>query len=168
MAIDDHRRSDPPYVSSRKQSTATTATVQLSEPKVIKLLTRRLEGGEPVDVLCGVGNRFVAEAKRQLFGRCGIDLLAGPNEILIIADDDADPALVACDLFGHAEHDPKSGCCLVCFSQGFGRLVLEEVARQLEVTPIREIARVSWRDGGIVYVAANQEEAVRLSDHYAP
>ncbi|HYZ87649.1 MAG TPA: histidinol dehydrogenase, partial [Bryobacteraceae bacterium] len=67
-----------------------------------------LDGHEPVDVLCGAGNRFVAEAKRQLFGRCGIDLLAGPTEILIIADDSADPALVACDLLGQAEHDVES------------------------------------------------------------
>ena len=62
---------------------------------------------EPVDMLCGAGNKFVAEAKRQLFGRCGIDLLAGPTEIAIIADDSADPALVACDLLGQAEHDPE-------------------------------------------------------------
>jgi sulfopropanediol 3-dehydrogenase len=127
-----------------------------------------LDGGEAVDVLCGAGNRFVAEAKRQLFGRCGIDLLAGPTEILVIADDHADPALVACDLLGQAEHDPNSGCCLICFSQGFGRLVLEEVARQLKGLPTREIASLSWRDGGIVYVAADREEAVRLSDDYAP
>ena len=73
-----------------------------------------LDGNEPVDVLCGAGNRFVAEAKRQLFGRCGIDLLAGPTEILVIADDHADPALVACDLLGQAEHDPNSGVCLIC------------------------------------------------------
>ena len=64
---------------------------------------------EPVDILCGAGNKYVAEAKRQLFGRCGIDLLAGPTEILVIADDAADPALVACDLLGQAEHDPNSG-----------------------------------------------------------
>ena len=62
----------------------------------------------PVDILCGAGNKFVAEAKRQLFGRCGIDLLAGPTEILVIADDAADPALVACDLLGQAEHDPAA------------------------------------------------------------
>jgi sulfopropanediol 3-dehydrogenase len=78
----------------------------------LALMAFGLDGNQPVDVLCGAGNRFVAEAKRQLFGRCGIDLLAGPTEILVIADDHADPALVACDLLGQAEHDPNSGVCL--------------------------------------------------------
>ena len=86
-----------------------------------------------MDVLCGAGNRFVAEAKRQLFGRCGIDLLAGPTEILVIADDDADPALVACDLLGQAEHDPNSGVCLICLSEDFARRTLGELERQLAV-----------------------------------
>lgn len=121
-----------------------------------------------VDMVCGAGNRFVAEAKRQLFGRCGIDLLAGPTEILIIADDQADAPLVACDLLGQAEHDPNSGCCLICFSEEFGRRVITEVDRQLETLPTREIASLSWRDHGIVQVAADKEEAIRLSDDYAP
>src|SRR6185369_3896405 len=88
---------------------------------------------EPVDILCGAGNKFVAEAKRQLFGRCGIDLLAGPTEIGIIADDHADPALVACDLLGQAEHDPNSGLFLVCLSESFAKKALAEVEKQLAV-----------------------------------
>lgn len=127
-----------------------------------------LEDVPAVDMVCGAGNRFVAEAKRQLFGRCGIDLLAGPTEILIIADDQADAPLVACDLLGQAEHDPNSGCCLICFSEEFGRRVITEVDRQLETLPTREIASLSWRDHGIVQVAADKEEAIRLSDDYAP
>jgi sulfopropanediol 3-dehydrogenase len=123
---------------------------------------------EPVDMLCGAGNRFVAEAKRQLYGRCGIDLLAGPTEILVIADDAADPALVACDLLGQAEHDPDSGICLVCLSEDFGRRALSEVERQLAALPTREVASQSWRDNGIVVAADGPEEAVRLSDDYAP
>ena len=123
---------------------------------------------EPVDILCGAGNKFVAEAKRQLFGRCGIDLLAGPTEILVIADDTADPTLVACDLLGQAEHDPNSGVCLVCLSEGFARRCIAEVERQLAILPTREIASQSWGTNGIVYVADNPEEAVRLSDDYAP
>jgi sulfopropanediol 3-dehydrogenase len=134
----------------------------------LALMAFGLEGSTPVDVVCGAGNKFVAEAKRQLFGRCGIDLLAGPTEILIIADDTADPSLTACDLLGQAEHDPNSGCCLICFSEGFGRRVIEEVDRQLQVLPTRDIANLSWRDGGIVYLAESVEEAVRLSDEYAP
>jgi sulfopropanediol 3-dehydrogenase len=123
---------------------------------------------EPADILCGAGNRFVAEAKRQLFGRCGIDLLAGPTEILVIADDTADPVMVACDLLGQAEHDPNSGVCLICLSQDFARRAVEEVERQLATLPTRDVASLSWRDHGIVYVAGDEDEAVRLSDDYAP
>ncbi len=123
---------------------------------------------EPVDVLCGAGNKYVTEAKRQLAGRCGIDLLAGPTEILVIADDEADPALVACDLLGQAEHDPNSGVCLICFSEAFASHVIAEVERQLAVLPTRDVAGLSWGSNGIVYVADDQEEAVRLSDDYAP
>src|SRR4029450_3220011 len=118
---------------------------------------------EPVDILCGAGNKFVAEAKRQLFGRCGIDLLAGPTEILVIADDEADPALVACDLLGQAEHDPNSGVCLICLSEDFAVRTMAEVERQLEVLPTRDVASLAWRDHGIVYAADGQEEAVTLS-----
>lgn len=123
---------------------------------------------DAVDILCGAGNKFVAEAKRQLFGRCGIDLLAGPTEIAVIADDTADPALVACDLLGQAEHDPASGCYLICMSEGFARATIAEVERQLVTLPTREIASVSWRDNGIVHVADHVGEAIRLSDDYAP
>ena len=93
-----------------------------------------------MDVLCGAGNKYVAEAKRQLFGRCGIDLLAGPTEIAVIADDEADPALVACDLLGQAEHDPNSGQILICFSEQFGKQALQEIDRQLRVLPTRYLA----------------------------
>src|SRR4051812_48945181 len=123
---------------------------------------------EPVDILCGAGNKFVAEAKRQLFGQCGIDLLAGPTEIAIIADDTADPALVACDLLGQAEHDPHSGQLLVCLGEKFGRETLNALERQLAVLPTREIAEVSWRDYGQVLVAGDRDEAIRISDDYAP
>ncbi len=123
---------------------------------------------QPVDVLCGAGNKYVAEAKRQLFGRCGIDLLAGPTEILVIADDSADAALVACDLLGQAEHDPNSGVCLICLSDDFARRALAEVEKQLAVLPTREVASVSWGNNGIVMVADSPEEAVSLSDDYAP
>ena len=127
-----------------------------------------LDDVKAVDVLCGAGNRFVAEAKRQLFGRCGIDLLAGPTEILVLADDSADPALVACDLLGQAEHDPNSGVCLICLSEDFARRTVSELEKQLAVLPTRDIAALSWRDHGIVYVADNEDEAISLSDSYAP
>ena len=122
----------------------------------------------PADMLCGAGNKFVAEAKRQLFGQCGIDLLAGPTEIAIIADDDADPALVACDILGQAEHDPNSGQLLVCFSESFARKTLDEIGKQLTVLPTKEIAEISWGNNGKIYVADDPDEAIRLSDDYAP
>jgi sulfopropanediol 3-dehydrogenase len=122
----------------------------------------------PADILCGAGNRFVAEAKRQLFGRCGIDLLAGPTEIAIIADNDADPMLVACDLLGQAEHDPDSGQLLVCLSEGFAKKTFKELDKQLQLLPTKEVAGISWGKNGKVYVADDKDEAVRLSDDYAP
>ena len=132
------------------------------------LMAFGLEDVEPVDVLCGAGNKYVAEAKRQLFGRCGIDILAGPTEILVIADDDADPGLVACDLLGQAEHDPNSGVCLICFSEDFAERTIAEVEKQLVDLATRDVASVSWANNGLVYVAESAEEAVKLSDGYAP
>jgi sulfopropanediol 3-dehydrogenase len=123
---------------------------------------------DPVDILCGAGNKFVAEAKRQLFGQCGIDLLAGPTEIAVIADDSADPALVACDLLGQAEHDPNSGQLCVCLSEKFARETLREVERQLAVLPTRDIAQQSWASYGRLCVAESRDEAIRISDDYAP
>ncbi|MFH1905314.1 MAG: histidinol dehydrogenase [bacterium] len=123
---------------------------------------------EPVDILCGAGNKYVAEAKRQLFGRCGIDLLAGPTEIMIIADDQADPSLVACDLLGQAEHDPNSGIALVCFSENFAEKTAEEIKKQLAVLPTRDVAEISWGNNGRIYIADDRDEAIRISDDYAP
>ena len=123
---------------------------------------------DPVDMVCGAGNKYVAEAKRQLFGRCGIDLLAGPTEILVIADDSADSALVACDLLGQAEHDPNSGICLICMSEEFAAKTIAEVEAQLAVLPTRDTAELSWGANGIVLVAADREEAVAGADDYAP
>lgn len=123
---------------------------------------------EPVDILCGAGNKYVAEAKRQLFGRCGIDLLAGPTEIMVIADDTADPALVACDLLGQAEHDPNSGIALVCMSEQFASACSKELENQLEILPTRNVAEISWVNNGIIYIADNKDEAIAISNDYAP
>jgi len=123
---------------------------------------------EPCDIICGAGNKYVAEAKRQLFGRCGIDLLAGPTEILVIADDTADPEIVACDLLGQAEHDPNSGVCLICFSEQHAIQCIKELDRQLEVLPTKNVAEQSWATNGIVYVADSRDEAIAISDDYAP
>lgn len=134
----------------------------------LALMTFGLADVPPADMLCGAGNKYVAEAKRQLYGRCGIDLLAGPTEILIIADDEADPALVACDLLGQAEHDPNSGVCLITLSRTFAEKALAEVEQQLKVLPTREVAEQSWRQNGIIYIATDNQEAISLSNDYAP
>lgn len=123
---------------------------------------------DPVDLLCGAGNKYVAEAKRQLFGRCGIDLLAGPTEIMVIADDSADPAWVACDLLGQAEHDPNSGAALICFSAAFAGRCEKEIDKQLEALPTRDVAGACWHENGRIYIADDREEAARLSDDYSP
>jgi len=127
-----------------------------------------MEGLLPVDMIVGAGNKYVAEAKKQLFGTVGIDLLAGPTEILIIADESADPAIVAVDILGQAEHDPNARQCLVSLSRKTAEEAMKEVDRQLADLPTRDIAAVSWRDNGEVVVADSPEEAVRLSDAWAP
>ncbi|MDP6350927.1 MAG: histidinol dehydrogenase [Alphaproteobacteria bacterium] len=125
-------------------------------------------GMTAVDMITGPGNAYVAEAKRELFGTVGIDLLAGPTEILIIADDSADPALVATDLLGQAEHGPDSPAWLVTTSEDLARKVLDEVAAQLETLPTAEIAGAAWRDHGEIVLVADADEAIALSDSYAP
>lgn len=125
-------------------------------------------GMAPVDMITGPGNAFVSEAKRQLFGTVGIDLLAGPTEICVIADESADPALVATDLLGQAEHGPDSPAWLVTTSESFGREVLAEVERQLETLPTKDIAALSWRDHGEIVVVDDDDEAIAASDAYAP
>lgn len=132
------------------------------------LMAFGLDHVEPVDMLCGAGNKYVAEAKRQLFGRCGIDLLAGPTEIGIISDDSADPQVVACDLLGQAEHDPNSGQILICFSESHAKSVLKELERQLTILPTRNIASQSWNKYGKIVIAESQEEAIKIMDDYAP
>ncbi len=125
-------------------------------------------GMRPVDMITGPGNPYVAEAKRQLFGMVGIDLPAGPTEILVIADDSADPALVATDLLGQAEHGPDSPAWLVTTSEKLGREVMTEVERQLVTLPTREIAGVAWNRLGEVAVVEDDDAAIALSDRYAP
>jgi sulfopropanediol 3-dehydrogenase len=126
-----------------------------------------LEGEPPVDMIVGAGNAYVTEAKRQLFGRVGIDLLAGPSEITVIADDEADVELVAADLLGQAEHGPTSPSVLICLSEAFGRLVIEEAERQL-IELGDATASTAWTEYGSVIVAADREEAGQVADAIAP
>lgn len=127
-----------------------------------------LEGSDPVDMIVGPGNAYVAEAKRQLFGRVGIDLLAGPTEIMVIADETADPSVIACDLLGQAEHGPTSPAILATTSEDLGRETIREVDWWLERWPTAAIAGRAWRDYGTVIVVGDDEELVRVSDEIAP
>ena len=122
---------------------------------------------DPVDVLVGPGNAYVAEAKRQLYGEVGIDLFAGPTEVLIIADESADPFVVATDLLSQAEHGPDSPAVLVTTSAELGRQVLDEIERQLPGLPTGEIAGAAWLDHGEIAVVESLEEAYAVSDAYA-
>jgi sulfopropanediol 3-dehydrogenase len=126
-----------------------------------------LEGEAPVDMIVGAGNAYVTEAKRQLFGRVGIDLLAGPSEITVIADDEADPEIVAADLLGQAEHGPTSPVVLICLSEEFGKRVIAQAEKQLAELG-DETARAAWTDYGSVIVARDREEAAQVSDAVAP
>lgn len=122
---------------------------------------------EPVDMIVGPGNAYVAEAKRQLYGRVGIDLFAGPTEILVIADETADAEMVACDLLGQAEHGPTSPGALITTSEKLAQETLVEIERQLETLPTADIARVAWRDNGFIILVADEEEAVKEADKLA-
>ncbi|MBN8907150.1 MAG: histidinol dehydrogenase [Rhodospirillales bacterium] len=121
----------------------------------------------PVDMLVGPGNAYVAEAKRQLFGRVGIDLLAGPTETLIIADDTADVEMCATDLLGQAEHGPTSPAVLLTSSRKIAEGIEAEIARQLAVLPTADIASVAWRDHGQVILCDTDEELLAEADRIA-
>jgi sulfopropanediol 3-dehydrogenase len=122
---------------------------------------------EPVDMIVGPGNAYVTEAKRQLYGLVGIDLLAGPTEVLVIADETADAEMVATDLLGQAEHGPSSPAILVTTSEGLGRAVLQEIDRQLPTLATGPVAALAWRDHGRVIVVDSIDEAVAEADMWA-
>ncbi len=118
----------------------------------------------PVDMLVGPGNAYVAEAKRQLFGRVGIDLLAGPTEILVIADDTADVEMIATDLLGQAEHGPTSPAICITTSRKIAEALPAEIERKLKVLPTADVAGVAWRDYGEIILVDSIDEAVKEAD----
>jgi histidinol dehydrogenase len=122
----------------------------------------------PVDKITGPGNAWVAAAKRRVFGRVGIDMIAGPSEILIIADADNDPEFIALDLLSQAEHDESAQSILITTDAAFGRAVAAAIDRHLETLDRRAIAGASWRDNGAVITVRDLSEAASLSDRIAP
>jgi sulfopropanediol 3-dehydrogenase len=127
-----------------------------------------IEDLDPVDMIVGAGNVYIAEAKKQLFGDVGIDLLAGPTEILVICDETADPHIVAADILGQAEHDPNSRQCLISLSEKIAEKTLVEIEEQLKTLPTKDVAAVSWGNNGEVIVVDTPQEAVELCDRWAP
>lgn len=135
--------------------------------QALAALAHGTESIAPVDFLVGPGNAYVVEAKRQLFGKVGIDLVAGPTEILIVADETADPVIVAADLLGQAEHGPGSPAVLVTTSHGLAEQTLLQVEIQLETLPTAEVAAEAWENHGEVIVVGSHEEALEVADALA-
>jgi len=149
-------------------SSGADTILALGGVQALAAMTYGVEGLPRADMLVGAGNAYVAEAKRQLFGEVGIDLLAGPTEMAIIADATADPHIVAADLLGQAEHGPSSPSVLIATSRALGQAVLEEVDALLRVWPTAEVAGTAWRAHGSVAVVSDLDEAIALSDEIAP
>jgi len=159
----------PPAVMRHAIATSgADAVLCLGGVQALAAMAFGLCGVEPVDMIVGAGNAYVAEAKRQLFGRVGIDLLAGPTEVLVIADDSADADLVAADLLGQAEHGPTSPAVLVTTSRELAAGVLERVPRLVEEWSTGAVAGEAWQARGEVLLAADREEAAAIADDRAP
>jgi sulfopropanediol 3-dehydrogenase len=126
-----------------------------------------IEGIEPVDMIVGAGNVYVAEAKRQLFGTVGIDLLAGPTEILVVADETADPELIASDIAGQLEHGPTSAGWLISTSADVAERAHQAIERRITELPTGEVAREAWERYGEIAICDSIEEAAALADKFA-
>jgi sulfopropanediol 3-dehydrogenase len=144
------------------------AILALGGVQALAAMAFGIEGLAGADMIVGAGNAYVAEAKRQLFGDVGIDLLAGPTEIAIIADGGADPTMVAADLLGQAEHGPTSPAVLITTSRELGQAVLSEVDELLATWPTRQVAGAAWEAHGQVAVVDDLDAAMALSDEIAP
>lgn len=164
------RRGIHPLVLHAMAVAGADVILTLGGVQAIGTLAFGLFTGNAADVIAGPGNKYVAQAKRILYGRVGIDVFAGPSEICIIADDSADPDLVAADLVGQAEHGVESPAWLVSTSAPLAQAVLDRVPPLIAALPsdAAAAAGAAWRDYGEIVVADDREEAARLSDSYAP
>ncbi|MGV7030646.1 sulfopropanediol 3-dehydrogenase [Methylobacterium symbioticum] len=158
-----------PYVLYAMQVAGADVILTLGGVQAVAAMAFGLFTGKPADIIVGPGNKFVAEAKRMLFGRVGIDVFAGPSEVAVIADESADPAIVASDLVGQAEHGHESPAWLFTTSRALAGDVMGRVPRLIEALPptAREAAGAAWRDYGEVIVCDSREEIVAVSDRYA-
>jgi len=158
-----------PHVLYAMKVAGADVVMTLGGVQAIAALALGLFTGKPADIVVGPGNKFVAEAKRTLFGKVGIDVFAGPSEIAIIADDSADAALVASDLVGQAEHGHESPAWLFTTSRALAGEVMKRVPALIGKLPAtaREAAGAAWRDYGEVILCGDREEAAQVSDRYA-
>jgi sulfopropanediol 3-dehydrogenase len=158
-----------PYVLYAFKAAGADIVMTLGGVQAIATLASGLFTGKPADVVVGPGNKFVAEAKRTLFGKVGIDVFAGPSEVAVIADDSADPAIVASDLAGQAEHGHESPAWLFTTSRPLADEVMRLMPGLIEALPpiARDAAGAAWRDYGEVIVCDTREEVAAVSDRYA-
>lgn len=158
-----------PYLMYAFHKAGADVIMTLGGVQAIATMAYGLFTGKPADVIVGPGNKFVAEAKRTLFGKIGIDVFAGPSEVAVIADETADPAIVASDLVGQAEHGHESPAWLFTTSEPLAREVMRIVPELIEKLPptARDAAGAAWRDYGEVIVCDTREEVVEISDKYA-
>jgi sulfopropanediol 3-dehydrogenase len=159
-----------PHVLYAMKVAGADAILTLGGVQAIAALAHGLFTGRPADIVVGPGNKYVAEAKRLLFGKVGIDVFAGPSEVAIIADDTADAALVASDLVGQAEHGHESPAWLMTTSRALADEVMRAVPRLVAALPptARDAAASAWRDYGEVVICDTREEMAQVSDRYAP
>jgi sulfopropanediol 3-dehydrogenase len=158
-----------PYLLYAFDQAGADVIMTLGGVQAIATMAYGLFSGKPADVIVGPGNKFVAEAKRTLFGKVGIDVFAGPSEVAVIADDSADPAIVASDLVGQAEHGHESPAWLFTTSRTLAEDVMRRVPALIDKLPptARDAAGAAWRDYGEVIVCDTREEVAQVSDRYA-
>ncbi|WP_170327939.1 histidinol dehydrogenase [Ruegeria arenilitoris] len=157
-----------PLVLLAAQLSGVDTIYRIGGAQAIAALAYGTESVMPVDKITGPGNAFVAAAKRRVFGKVGIDMIAGPSEILVIADKDNDPDWIALDLLSQAEHDESAQSILITDDAGFGQAVAKAVEKRLETLQRRVIAGASWRDFGAVITVRDLDEAAALSNRIAP
>ena len=157
-----------PLVLLAAQIAGVDEIYRIGGAQAIAALAYGTETIAPVDKITGPGNAFVAAAKRRVFGKVGIDMIAGPSEILVIADADNDPDWIALDLLSQAEHDESAQSLLITTDAGFGQAVAQAIETRLETLERRAIAGASWRDFGAIVTVPSLDVAAALSDRIAP
>jgi sulfopropanediol 3-dehydrogenase len=157
-----------PAVLYAAKITGADAVYAVGGVQALAAMAFGLLDGVPADMVVGAGNAYVAEAKRQLYGRVGIDVLAGPSEVAVIADDTADAAMVAADLLAQAEHGPTSPASLATTSRRLAEEVPREIEKQLAGLATGEVAGAAWRDFGTVYLARDRATAAEVMNLLAP